>query len=150
MPSSFNKQLINRDLGTDVQTGTQETPFFSTAKSNASLFSSSSMFDDDNIKAYDVPDGVPDGYVFAGRPLEDIDLFFKVAPENFRRAAEAAERDTGRRVSCVVADAFLWFSFEIAEARGVSWVPVWTSEPRSLSIHFYTGYHCISQFDSNN
>ncbi|XP_027073083.2 kaempferol 3-O-beta-D-galactosyltransferase-like [Coffea arabica] len=112
--------------------------FLSTAKSNASLFSSSSNIGDDNVKAYDVPNGVPDGYVFAGRPMEDIDLFLKVAPENFRRAMEAAERDTRRRVSCVVADAFLWFSSEIAEKKGVSWVPVWTSAAGSLSIHFYT------------
>ncbi|KAL3535342.1 hypothetical protein ACH5RR_003803 [Cinchona calisaya] len=117
--------------------------FFSTAKSNSSLFSSTKRDDDNgensnNIKAYDVPDGVPDGYVFGGRPTEDIDLFLKVAPENFKTALEAAERDVGKRVGCIVADAFLWFSGEIAEENGVCWVPVWTSAAGSLSVHFYT------------
>ncbi|KAL2534790.1 UDP-glycosyltransferase 78D2 [Abeliophyllum distichum] len=109
--------------------------FFSTAKSNASIFSVPTP---ENIKAYDVPDGVPEGYVFLGRPQEDIDLFLKVAPENFRTAVERAEEEIGSRVSCVVADAFLWFSGDMAEEKGVSWVPVWTSAACSLSVHVYT------------
>ncbi|KAA8535496.1 hypothetical protein F0562_030499 [Nyssa sinensis] len=109
--------------------------FFSFAESNRSLFSVATP---DNIKAYDVPDGVPEGYVFSGKPQEDINLFLKVAPENFKRGMEAAEADTGRRISCLMADAFLWFSGDLAEEMHVPWVPLWTSGACSLSVHVYT------------
>ncbi|KAA8535493.1 hypothetical protein F0562_030496 [Nyssa sinensis] len=59
--------------------------FFNFAESNRSLFSVATP---DNIKAYDVPDGVPEGYVFSGKPQENINLFLKVAPENFKRGIE--------------------------------------------------------------
>ena len=111
--------------------------FFSTAKSNRSLFSAPTP---ENIKPYDVSDGVPEGYVFAGKPQEDIDLFLKVAPEEFRKGLAAAEAEISRRVGCVVADAFLWFSGELAEEMDVPWVPLWPSGASSLSIHFYTDF----------
>ncbi|CAK9150319.1 unnamed protein product [Ilex paraguariensis] len=111
--------------------------FFSTAKSNRSLFSAPTP---ENIKPYDLSDGVPEGYVFVGRPQEDIDLFLKVAPEEFRKGVAAAESEIARRVSCVVADAFLWFSGVLAEEMGVPWVPLWPSGASSLSIHFYTDF----------
>ncbi|KAL7224620.1 hypothetical protein ACSBR1_025981 [Camellia fascicularis] len=38
-----------------------------------------------------------------------------------------AEEETGRRISCLVADAFLLFSGDMAEAMRVPWVPLWTS-----------------------
>ncbi|XP_059637158.1 anthocyanidin 3-O-galactosyltransferase F3GT1-like [Cornus florida] len=110
--------------------------FFSTTKSNQPLFSMPTV--PDNIIPYDVSDGVPEGYVFSGKPQEDIELFLKVAPQNFRRGVEAAEADTGRRISCLLADGFLWFAAEMAEDMGVSWVPLWTSGACSLSVHVYT------------
>ncbi|KAA8522771.1 hypothetical protein F0562_009194 [Nyssa sinensis] len=109
--------------------------FFSTSKSNNSLFSVPAP---DNIKAYDVWDGVPEGYVFSGKPQEAINLFLKVAPENFKRGMEAAEADVGRRISCLVTDAFLWFSGEMAEDMHVPWVPLWAAGSSSLSVHVYT------------
>ncbi|KAK3013270.1 hypothetical protein RJ639_009591 [Escallonia herrerae] len=109
--------------------------FFSTAKSNASLFAVPSP---DNIRPCSVSDGIPEGYVFSGKPQEDIDLFLKVAPEELGRCLRAAERNTGRKITCVVADAFLWFSGEMAEEMHVPWVPLWTAAAASLSVHFYT------------
>ncbi|KAK3013267.1 hypothetical protein RJ639_009588 [Escallonia herrerae] len=109
--------------------------FFSTARSNLSLFSVPSP---ENIKPCCVSDGITEGHVFSGKPQEDIDLFLKVAPEELGRCLRVAERDTGRKITCVVADAFLWFSGELAELMHVPWVPLWTSAASSLSIHFYT------------
>ncbi|KAF5956353.1 hypothetical protein HYC85_003578 [Camellia sinensis] len=110
--------------------------FYSTAKSIQYLLSSSPI--PENIKACHVSDGVPDGYVFAGKHQEDINLFLKVAEENFKRAMVVAEEETGRRISCLVADAFLWFSGDMAEEMQVPWVPLWTSAACSLSTHCHT------------
>ncbi|XP_059636915.1 anthocyanidin 3-O-galactosyltransferase F3GT1-like [Cornus florida] len=109
--------------------------FFSTTKSNQPLFSVPTP---DNIIAYDVSDGVPEGYVFSGKPQEEIELFLKVAPENFRRGVEAAEADTERRISSLLVDCFLWFAAEMAVEMRVPWLPLWTSGACSLSVHFYT------------
>ncbi|KAJ6693320.1 hypothetical protein OIU85_004121 [Salix viminalis] len=54
--------------------------FFSTQQSNSSIFSvykQNMDFMQSNIKAYDVSDGVPEGHVFSGNPLERIELFMK-------------------------------------------------------------------------
>ncbi|KAI8018445.1 hypothetical protein LOK49_LG04G00423 [Camellia lanceoleosa] len=110
--------------------------FYSTAKSIQYLLSSSPI--PENIKACHVSDGVPDRYVFAGKHQEDINLFLKVAEENFKRAMVVAEEETGRRISCLVTDAFLWFSGDMAEEMRVPWVPLWTSAACSLSTHCHT------------
>lgn len=109
--------------------------FFNTAKSNGSIFSGS---EPSNIKAYDVADGVPHNYVFLGKHQEDIELFLKAAPENFRKGLGEAVKETGRGVSCLVADGFFWFSAEMAAELGVAWVPFWTAGPNSLTTHVYT------------
>ncbi|KAK2979454.1 hypothetical protein RJ640_015083 [Escallonia rubra] len=70
--------------------------FFSTAKSNASLFAVPSP---GNIRPCSVSDGIPEGYVFSGKPQEEIGLFLKVAPEELGRCLRAAERDTGRKIT---------------------------------------------------
>lgn len=91
-----------------------------------------------NIKSYDVSDGVAEGYVFAGRPQEDIELFMRAAPESFRQGMVMAVAETGRPVSCLVADAFIWFAADMAAEMGVAWLPFWTAGPNSLSTHVYT------------
>nr|GMC94671.1 kaempferol 3-O-beta-D-galactosyltransferase-like [Ipomoea batatas] len=108
--------------------------FFSTAKSNAKVFATASEIPG-NIQRCDVADGLPEGYVFAGNVEEEIGMFLKSAPVNFKTAVAAAD---GKGVGCVVADAFLWFSGEMAAEMGVSWVPVWTSGAASLLLHLYT------------
>nr|BBC62118.1 glucosyltransferase 24 [Nemophila menziesii] len=109
--------------------------FFSTHKSNSSLFSSSLTLD--NVKAYDVDDGVPEGYVL-GKSQEDIELFLKVAREGFKNEIAVAEEKVGRKISCVIADPFLWFTCEMAEEMGVDWIAFWTSGVTPLSAHFHT------------
>ncbi|GFZ06465.1 UDP-glucosyl transferase 78D2 [Actinidia rufa] len=109
--------------------------FYSTAKSNESLFS---VPNPENIKPYPVWDGVPEGYVFSGKPQEDINLFLEAAAKGFKLAMQAVEVETGRRIGCIIADAFLWFSSDMAEERGIPWVPIWMSGACSLSVHLYT------------
>ncbi|XP_052183090.1 anthocyanidin 3-O-galactosyltransferase F3GT1-like [Diospyros lotus] len=109
--------------------------FYTTAESNKSLFSAPAP---PNLKAFHVSDGVREGYVFSGKPQEDINLFLEAGYQSCKKAVKAAEAETGRRISCLMADAFLWFSGDLAEEMGVAWIPVWTSGVCSLSVHFYT------------
>ncbi|KAG7555555.1 UDP-glucuronosyl/UDP-glucosyltransferase [Arabidopsis suecica] len=113
--------------------------FFNTAHSNSSLFSPGDEADRlENIRVYDVPDGVPEGYVFSGRPQEAIELFLGSAPENFRREIAAAETEVGRDVKCLLTDAFFWFAADMATEMNASWVAFWTAGANSLSAHLYT------------
>lgn len=121
--------------------------FFSTSESNTKVFSRSkeTLLDDDNhvkmmpnIKAYDVWDGVPEWYVSKGNPLQLIELFMVSAPNTLRKAVAEAEEETGRKVSCMMGDSFLWFVVEMAEEKGLPWVPVYMSEEHSLAVHVYT------------
>ncbi|KAL5769650.1 hypothetical protein ACOSP7_013804 [Xanthoceras sorbifolium] len=112
--------------------------FFNTAESNNSLFSTHKHHFLPNVKAYNVSNGVPEGYMFVGKPQEDIELFMKVAPDNLRKAVVEAAAETGRKVSCLVNDGFLWFAAEMAEEMEVPFVPCWLSGSSSLSAHFYT------------
>lgn len=109
--------------------------FFSTSKSNASIFSSGQY--SGNIRAYDVADGSPEGHVFSGGKEEPVEFFLKVAPESFKKAVKVAEADAGE-VGGLLTDAFLWFSGKMAAAMGVPWVAFWTAGPSSLSVHMHT------------
>ncbi|MFX9845021.1 glycosyltransferase [Acinetobacter baumannii] len=51
---------------------------------------------------------------------------------------EEAESETGLKISCLITDAFCWFASDMAENRGVPWVPFWTAASCSLSAHLYT------------
>lgn len=112
--------------------------FFSTASSIASVFSGSNNLP--NVRAYNVGDGVPEGYVWAGKPQEDIELFLRAAPANFRKGMEEAVAETGRRVSCLVTDAFFWFGADMAAEMELPWVAFWTAGPASLCAHLYTDH----------
>ncbi|KAK1435557.1 hypothetical protein QVD17_01323 [Tagetes erecta] len=109
--------------------------FFNIEKSNRVLFSNLSC---SNILRYDVSDGIPEGYVFQGKPQEDVNLFLAVAEEELRRGVRVAERDTGLRISCLVVDAFFWFCGEMAEEMNIPWVAFWTAGTCSLAAHVYT------------
>ncbi|OVA20941.1 UDP-glucuronosyl/UDP-glucosyltransferase [Macleaya cordata] len=138
--------------------------FFSTAKSNTSIFGSPSLLSSNNsnkpaayynndvllsnLKAYDVDDGVPEDYKLtttSGNPadqiLEIIDLFIKSMAENFRKAIDDVVEGVGP-ASCVISDAFLWFAGEMAEEEmgGVPWISFWGGDASSLSTHFYTDF----------
>ncbi|KAK1575664.1 hypothetical protein Q3G72_007380 [Acer saccharum] len=112
--------------------------FFNTEESNNSLLSTHKHYFLPNLKPFNVSNGVPEGHVLGGNPLENIELFIKAAPDNTRKAVAAAVAETGRKVSCLVNDAFLWFAADLAAEMEVPWVPCWLSGSNSLSAHFYT------------
>lgn len=114
--------------------------FFSTPQSNKALFSTAQQRHlPSNIKPYDVSDGVPEGHVFSGKGQEDIELFMNAADANFRKAVQAAVAETGRPLTCLITDAFIWFAAEMAQDwNNVPWIPCWTAGPYSLSAHLYT------------
>nr|AHK12773.1 UDP-glycosyltransferase 3 [Litchi chinensis] len=110
--------------------------FFSTKKSNDSLFSAADI--PHNIKPYDLDDGVPTNHVSTQHPLETVELFLKTTPENYKRRLEMAVAETGRHISCLMTDAFLTFAGEMAETLDVAWIPVFVAMPYNVSAHFYT------------
>ncbi|XP_047333499.1 anthocyanidin 3-O-glucosyltransferase UFGT-like [Impatiens glandulifera] len=112
--------------------------FLSTATSNATIFSGSKSEPNNRIKPFDVSDGVPKDYVFSGFRQEGINLFLSAASTSFSEAITAAEKETGIKVSCLITDAFLWFSADLAAEIGVPWVPYWTAAACALSTHFRT------------
>ncbi|CAK7330395.1 unnamed protein product [Dovyalis caffra] len=118
----------------------QETQFsfFNTEKSNNSIFLSSRTNLPDNIKAYNVADGVLPNHVFSGDPMERVELFIKETPENFKMALDMAVAETGQKISCLITDVFLSFAGSIAENVSIPWIPVWIPVPHSLSTHIYT------------
>ncbi|KAJ6409915.1 hypothetical protein OIU84_009412 [Salix udensis] len=112
--------------------------FLNTEKSNSSIFSAARASLPDNIKAYNVADGVPLNHVFSGDPIERVELFVKEAPGNFKTALDMAEAETGWKISCLITDAFLSFTGSIAENLSIPWIPVWNPVPYSLYAHIYT------------
>ncbi|KAJ0261611.1 hypothetical protein HA466_0046970 [Hirschfeldia incana] len=109
--------------------------FFNTATSNSSLF----LLDlPSNFRVHDVAHGVPDGHVFSGKPHEAFELFIAAAPENFRKAIESAESDVGKKVTCLLTDAFFWFASDMAAEMKATWVVFWAGGPNSLTAHLYT------------
>ncbi|XP_048133164.1 anthocyanidin 3-O-glucosyltransferase 7-like [Rhodamnia argentea] len=110
--------------------------FLCTPQPNGDLFPPSSRAQlPPNVGIYDVDDGLPAGHRGATRlhPRKQGDMFLKQAPESFREAIGAAERDARRKVSCLLSHAFLVFACEIAEEMGVPWVTFWVPSPCFLS-----------------
>ncbi|XP_022762393.1 anthocyanidin 3-O-glucosyltransferase 7-like [Durio zibethinus] len=112
--------------------------FLSTAKSNDSMFSTFKLDVPNNIRAYNMEDGVPMNHVFSGNPVERLDLFLMAAPGNFKNGLDVAVLETGRNVSCLVTDMFLTFAADIANDMQVPWIPLCVSIPHNLSAHIYT------------
>ncbi|XP_011079313.1 anthocyanidin 3-O-glucosyltransferase 7-like [Sesamum indicum] len=112
--------------------------YFNTTRSNQRVLSKANLHVYNNVKAYDVDDGAPDGHVFSGNPMEAIEMFIKATPENFRKRLEDVVGETGMKATCLLTDAFLWFSVEMAEEMGIPWVAFWTSGPTPVSLHMYT------------
>ncbi|KAF5748557.1 anthocyanidin 3-O-glucosyltransferase 7-like [Tripterygium wilfordii] len=124
--------------------------FFSTEKSNNKLFSSASKANLPlNIKACNVADGIPeDDHPFSGNLQEELELFVKATPDNFRSAIEATVAETGTPICCLLTDAFLTFAGEMAEDLHIPWVTLWVASPHCLSAHIYTDLIC--QFYNNS
>ncbi|KAG5533195.1 hypothetical protein RHGRI_027419 [Rhododendron griersonianum] len=93
--------------------------FYSTPKSIESLFSPAERVPG-NVRPYAVPDGVPEGHVFSGEPVEPVNLYLTAVGEgeSLRGVLKAAEAETGRRIGCVMSDAFMWFAGDLAEEMG--------------------------------
>lgn len=123
--------------------------FFSTKKSNDSLLSASKSRLPDNIKVYDIEDGVPmKNASTESNRLEAVELLQKATPENFKKGLNAAVFETGRKISCMLTDAFLTFSGEMARDMHIPWLPVFVAMPYNVSAHIHTGL--IHQFFINS
>jgi anthocyanidin 3-O-glucosyltransferase len=113
--------------------------FLNTANSNHSILSKTKANDiPHNIKFHDVADGVPEGHVLTGNPIEPLNLFLKAMPENLKKGIDMAVAKTGKRITCLLSDAFLTCAAGIAEDMNVPWIPIWSPLPCSLSAHVYT------------
>lgn len=109
--------------------------FLSTSRSNATLFSGEVL---PNVKPYNVNDGLPEGYVPSRNPIEPIWLFIKTMPDNYKRVIDEAVAETGKKITCLLTDAFYWFGADLALELNVKWVPLWTAGPHSLLTHVFT------------
>ncbi|XP_059596558.1 flavonol 3-O-glucosyltransferase-like [Vitis vinifera] len=111
---------------------------FNTARAHSTIFSAQHPHGIPKLRVYDVADGVPEDRVLSATHQERIVLFLKATPGNFRDAIEVAEAEIGKKISCLVSDAFLWFTAAMAEEMGVPWVVIRTAALYSLSVHIYT------------
>ena len=112
--------------------------FFSTSKSNNTIFFKKNKEGINNIKAYNVDDGLPEGYVPSGHPLEPVHLFLKATPCNYKRAMDEVVAEIGMKFTCLVTDAFFWFAAQMAKEIHAKWVPIWIAGPHSLLAHVFT------------
>ncbi|KAL5699847.1 hypothetical protein ACHQM5_030688 [Ranunculus cassubicifolius] len=114
--------------------------FFGTSTSNASTFGPKThpKQKEDNIKTYNVDDGVPEGYMFTGKRQEDIELFVAATPGNFKAKMDEVVSQTKLSITCLVTDAFLSFAEDMANEMNVQWVPLWTAGASAVLAHLYT------------
>nr|A0A2Z5CVA1.1 RecName: Full=Myricetin 3-O-rhamnosyltransferase UGT77B2; AltName: Full=UDP-glucosyltransferase 1; Short=CcUGT1 [Crocosmia x crocosmiiflora]AXB26715.1 myricetin-3O-rhamnosyltransferase [Crocosmia x crocosmiiflora] len=92
-----------------------------------------------NLRLCHVADGVPEGGLPPGTTIHGrIGMFLRATPGNFRDGVRAAEEEVGVKVSCVVSDAFLWMTADVAEEIGAQWLPLWTCAPAALLAHVST------------
>lgn len=110
--------------------------FLSTEQANSSTFPKDGKLD--NVRPFNVWDGLPEGYSFKGNPHEPVEYFIKALPGNFRKAIDALVAETGKRIDCLITDAFYWFGGDIADELNVPWVALWTAGPRALLVHVQT------------
>ncbi|KAJ8500881.1 hypothetical protein OPV22_011433 [Ensete ventricosum] len=95
--------------------------------------------DTPNLRFVAVADGVPDGSPPPREVLELIGLFLEATPGNLKEGMAAAVAGaSGAPVSCVVSDAFVWMSGEVAEEMRVPWVPLCPGGTAALSAHLHT------------
>ncbi|XP_057750223.1 anthocyanidin 3-O-glucosyltransferase 7-like [Arachis stenosperma] len=121
--------------------------FIGTHKSNEILFSNPNNNIPDNIKAYSISDGIPEGHILSSHPVEKIDLFLKTGPHNLQQGIDLAVADTKQRVTCIISNAFVPDSLIVAQDLHVPWIPVWLAMSCTLSSHFYT--HAIRDHCAN-
>nr|KYP61170.1 Flavonoid 3-O-glucosyltransferase [Cajanus cajan]KYP61202.1 Flavonoid 3-O-glucosyltransferase [Cajanus cajan] len=109
--------------------------FIGTHKSNAILFPK--PYIPSNIKPYSISDGIPEGHVLGKNPIEKLNLFLETGPDNLHKGIQLAEADTNKRVTCIIADAFVTSSLLVANKLNVPWIAFWPPVSCSLSPYFY-------------
>ncbi|KAL2343860.1 hypothetical protein Fmac_005145 [Flemingia macrophylla] len=109
--------------------------FIGTHKSNAILFPKPHI--PINIKAYSISDGIPEGHPLANHPIEKVNFFLKTGVDNLQKGIQLAEADTKKRVTCIIADAFVTSSLLVAQSLNVPWFAFWPPVSCSLSLYFY-------------
>lgn len=67
-----------------------------------------------------------------------MEHFLEGVAERFKNGVEAAAKEMGEGIGCLISDAFYWFVGEMAEEMKVPWVALWTSGPRPLLAHLDT------------
>ncbi|KAI3931153.1 hypothetical protein MKX01_029343 [Papaver californicum] len=119
-----------------IQAPTLTFSFFSTSKSNQSVFGTSNNLPS-NIKPYEVDDGVPKD--FTGHHKAEMTLFVKSMVDNYRNGVHLVYGDEMMKmIKCFICDSFLYFVSDMADELGVPLISFWTAGPCSLSTHFYT------------
>lgn len=111
--------------------------FIGTPQSNQPIFSKPNNIPN-NIKPFNIGDGVPHGHVLGSNPIERANLFLQAGHQNLQSGIDSAVADTKVKVTCIIADAFVVPSLFVAQKLNVPWIPVWPPLSCSLSVHFYT------------
>ncbi|XP_043694595.1 anthocyanidin 3-O-glucosyltransferase UFGT-like [Telopea speciosissima] len=111
--------------------------FFGTATSNGQIFKNINKCLE-NLKAYDVDDGIPKNNVFTSTIQEQMELFMAVTPWNFKKGIEVAMLERRRKITCLMSDAFYWFCGDIAVEIGIPWIAASLAGDCSLTTHVYT------------
>ncbi|KAK7400382.1 hypothetical protein VNO78_11588 [Psophocarpus tetragonolobus] len=119
--------------------------FIGTQQSNAILFPSPHI--PNNIKAFSISDGIPEGHVLGKNPTEKLSLFLQTGPHNLHKGIQLAEAETKKKVTCIIADAFVTSSLLVAQTLNVPWIALWLPNSCSLSLYFYADSireHCAN------
>ncbi|XP_031379017.1 anthocyanidin 3-O-glucosyltransferase 7-like isoform X1 [Punica granatum] len=69
--------------------------------------------------------------------VEALEPFLEVAVASFEDAINAAVKENGVRVSCLLIDGLMAFSCKIAEKLQAKWVAVWVPTPSILPAYIY-------------
>jgi hypothetical protein len=69
--------------------------------------------------------------------FEEIELFLKYFKESLREGFETAELAQGCKLRCILSDAFVWLTADVADEMAVKWVPVRTGSPHDLYLRLH-------------
>ncbi|KAL5054502.1 hypothetical protein RYX36_035184 [Vicia faba] len=107
--------------------------FIGTAKNNQTLFSKTKT--PINIKHYNVNHGIPENHQLLHG--SELNLYLQTGQENFQKGIDLAVLETKTPITCIIADAFVTPTFDLAKTLNVPWIPVWIPMSCSLSVHFH-------------
>ncbi|XP_043694596.1 anthocyanidin 3-O-glucosyltransferase 7-like [Telopea speciosissima] len=63
-------------------------------------------------------------------------------PSNFKKGIEVAVVEKGRKITCLMSDAFWCFAGDMAEEMGVPWLAFYNAEACALATYVYTDLIC--------